>query len=582
MKTYLSRRIPVVVAAGLALAVLALAFPASASPGAPNPGHAWTELENHGTSGAPIDTYWLGTTADQALELRVNNERALRLEPASVTPNIIGGYGGNSVTPGVAAATIAGGGYSGAPCGDCPNRVTDDAGTVGGGTNNQAGNNAGTLEDAWVATVGGGSYNTASGEFSTVGGGLGNEAAAAYATVSGGGESSPGDTNTRNRVTDDYGTIGGGGNNQAGDAAGDTSDAPYNTVGGGEGNIASASYTHVLPATGHATVGGGQNNTASGPAATVGGGSYNTASQWFATVAGGATNTASSYRATVGGGGDNTASGVGSTVGGGLSNTAWGAGSTVGGGQGNDANGVYATVPGGLSNTAGGHYSFAAGRRATAISQGCFVWGDSSDTQITCEASDAFMVQAGGGVDLYSSSDLSTWCYLAPGGNSWSCSSDRNLKENFQPVDEQEVLAALAEVPISTWNMKAQDDSIRHMGPVAQDFYAAFGLGESDTSIGTADADGVALAAIQGLYQLSQEQAARIDALEKENAALQQRLDDLESRVSALEAGPGVSAAVSQASSSGLPAAWLLLGGGLALVLGGLVLAQRRLMGGGS
>jgi hypothetical protein len=134
-------------------------------------------------------------------------------------------------------------------------------------------------------------------------------------------------------------------------------------------------------------------------------------------------------------------------------------------------------------------------------------------------------------------------------------------------------------VPITTWNMKGQDDSIHHMGPVAQDFYQAFGLGESDTSIGTADADGVALAAIQGLYQLSQDQGARIQALEDENGSLQQRLDSLEARVSTLEAGTGTGAAVSTASSSGVPALWPLLGGGLALVLVGLVLG-RRLVGG--
>ncbi len=63
---------------------------------------------------------------------------------------------------------------------------------------------------------------------------------------------------------------------------------------------------------------------------------------------------------------------------------------------------------------------------------------------------------------------------------------------------------------------------------MAQDFYAAFGLGQDELHISTVDADGVALAAIQGLYQLSQEQAARIEALEVENAALKQRLDGLE------------------------------------------------------
>ena len=60
------------------------------------------------------------------------------------------------------------------------------------------------------------------------------------------------------------------------------------------------------------------------------------------------------------------------------------------------------------------------------------------------------------------------------------------------PVNGQAVLARLAEVPITTWNYETQDPTIRHMGPMAQDFHAAFGLGESERHIPTIDADGVA------------------------------------------------------------------------------------------
>lgn len=109
---------------------------------------------------------------------------------------------------------------------------------------------------------------------------------------------------------------------------------------------------------------------------------------------------------------------------------------------------------------------------------------------------------------------------------------------------------------------------------MAQDFYSAFAVGEDDGQLSTIDLDGVALAAIQGLYDLSQSQAARIEALEEENAALQQRLDGLEARLSALEDGTGGQTVVSPASSSGLPGMWLLLGGGLAVV--GLVLVRVR------
>jgi hypothetical protein len=108
---------------------------------------------------------------------------------------------------------------------------------------------------------------------------------------------------------------------------------------------------------------------------------------------------------------------------------------------------------------------------------------------------------------------------------------------------------------------------------VAQDF-AAFGYGESDLAINMQDADGVALAAIQGLYEISQEQAAVIEALQAENAAQQQQIDGLESRLAALEGARGPA----PAPRSGLPTGWLLLGG---LGLVAAVVVQRRLPGGG-
>jgi len=144
-------------------------------------------------------------------------------------------------------------------------------------------------------------------------------------------------------------------------------------------------------------------------------------------------------------------------------------------------------------------------------------------------------------------------------------------------VDGQEILASLADVPITTWNLKSQDPAIRHMGPVAQDFSAAFGLGESDTAISTIDADGVALAAIQGLYSLSQEQAVQIETLEEENAGLQEQLNDLEARVTALGGGAKPSGAAAW-PLSGFTAGWLALGGLVVVV--GLVLVQRRRVGG--
>ena len=92
---------------------------------------------------------------------------------------------------------------------------------------------------------------------------------------------------------------------------------------------------------------------------------------------------------------------------------------------------------------------------------------------------------------------------------SFANASDRNLKENFAPVNPREVLAKVAGLAVSRWNFKG-DAVTSHVGPMAQDFHAAFGLGTDDRHIATVDADGVALAAIQGLNQKVDEKDARI------------------------------------------------------------------------
>jgi len=107
-------------------------------------------------------------------------------------------------------------------------------------------------------------------------------------------------------------------------------------------------------------------------------------------------------------------------------------------------------------------------------------------------------------------------------------SSDASLKENFQPVEGREVLDRLAAVPIRTWNFKKDKAEVRHMGPVAQDFHAAFGLSGDARHIAPLDANGVALAAIQELDKSVQEKRSEIEALKKHNAELEARLAALE------------------------------------------------------
>ena len=84
-------------------------------------------------------------------------------------------------------------------------------------------------------------------------------------------------------------------------------------------------------------------------------------------------------------------------------------------------------------------------------------------------------------------------------GYSWTDASSRDLKENFATITPADILAKIASLPIYTWNYKTQNASSTHMGPVAEDFYSAFSLGNSSSSISTIDPAGVALAGIQGL-----------------------------------------------------------------------------------
>lgn len=98
--------------------------------------------------------------------------------------------------------------------------------------------------------------------------------------------------------------------------------------------------------------------------------------------------------------------------------------------------------------------------------------------------------------------------------------SDVNAKTNFAPVDQLNVLDRVLALPISEWSYKDDDPSVRHIGPMGQDFYKAFSLGFGETGISTLDTSGVALAAIQGLHSLVEQKDAEIASLRTEVAEL--------------------------------------------------------------
>ena len=296
----------------------------------------------------------------------------------------------------------------------------------------------------------------------------------------------------------------------------------------------------------YGTVGGGLANRAA-LFATVGGGVNNSALDGSATVAGGCQNVASGGGSTIGGGCGNRSSGVlPSTVGGGESNGASGSYGTVGGGYKNIASGYASTIAGGSNNTASGAQSFAAGNRAKTqtadptpiVHDGVFVWADRGAQlfDFNSVASNEFAVRASGGVRFVAAIDgagTPTWtCGVSGGaGGSWGCSSDRSLKTELIPLDVASVLERVAALPVYQWVAKDDPRRIPHAGPTAQDFMAAFGLGDNDKMIGFADAQGVAFAAIQGLNaKLRAERLTRdqeLDAMRRDLAAVRRLVESL-------------------------------------------------------
>ena len=327
----------------------------------------------------------------------------------------------------------------------------------------------------------------------------------------------------------------------------------WSTIGGGLANTTNGTFS---------TVAGGDNNSALGTETTVGGGSFNTATPSMgsrtgaSTVAGGDNNAATADYAFVGGGQENSASGSGSVVGGGVNNSAeegvdhgfnFGTGSsTISGGAGNLAAGAFSTVAGGIGNVANGEASFAAGCGASALYDASFVWASADPNQefggcLSPLANDSgpgqFVAEAWGGFFFYTSSlGRSVGATLPSGSGSWSSMSDRNSKQNFTNVDSSTLLAKIVSLPLSTWNYKTQPESIRHLGPTAQDFRAAFGLGEDDKHIATIDSEGVALAGIQALYKLNAEKDERISELKRALEDSSQQLGELKDQIQKLTA----------------------------------------------
>lgn len=366
---------------------------------------------------------WLEVTVDGTVLPRVRLSTGPYAFRVSTVDGATGGVlstklaiGTNHVNTGI-HAFVAGadnkaeGNYS-TIAGGQENRATGNVSVVSGGYRDSAtaqfatvSGGGGNWSGAHGATVGGGQENRASGQWATVAGGggfpTGNLAAGTGATVGGGGN---------NIARGDYSVVAGGGGGTAGDS--NTATGQRAAVLGGLRNSAVAEFSAIV---------GGQSNKATGGGSFIGGGLANTAGNFDVVVGGGQLNVASGLRSailgglrdsaigdysTVGGGYYNNAFGNYATLTGGANNRAYGDYSTISGGGGtnpadsNSAMGLGSAIPGGRRNAAMGNFSFAAGLRARAAHFGAFVWGDSTDADVSSDTSNQFKIRATNGMRL--------------------------------------------------------------------------------------------------------------------------------------------------------------------------------------
>ena len=137
---------------------------------------------------------------------------------------------------------------------------------------------------------------------------------------------------------------------------------------------------------------------------------------------------------------------------------------------------------------------------------------------------DSFTARYRGGYRLYSSdpgaSVPTTGVFLGPSSSAWGSISDKTKKEDFEEIDGEELLEKIAGLEIVKW--KYIGSTHQHLGPMAQDFYQAFKLGDGDDKmITTQDIEGVTIAGVQALEK-------RTKQLQKENEQLKERIERLE------------------------------------------------------
>lgn len=516
---------------------------------------------------------FLGSTNFQAVEIWAGGGRGLRMEPTvrdsahSNIINVVAGSAANFVSNGVYGATIAGGG-AGAYILTATNSVNGDFGTVAGGYGNTSGQEGTVAGGAWNTSLAGGA----------VGGGFGNQTSGGRSTISGG----------QNNVTSaGFSTIGGGVNNTNSGYEGTISGGSFNTttgenamIPGGRMNTAEGSYGFAAgyraksihdgtfvwadsteadfssstsnqfliratngvginknsPAsaldvngTVTATAFSGSGSALTGVAVLAGGNNF-TGDQIIGTgklgigvnppdaplhVASGSAGSVAANPASIAVF-ERSTSGYVSL----LAPSANELGILFGNPNANTDGGIIynnPSVPSGLEFRTGTNIT-----KMVVLANGNVGIGLTGPTNKLHVVGGATFSSGGTGANQ----DV-VW---TPGSASWSFTSDRHTKEKLIPVNSRNVLEKVAKLPVAEWSYIGY--SQRHIGPMAQDFHAAFPLNASDTSLNDADLHGVELAAIQGLNQKLEERIKEkdsvIEKLEQRTVALENTLRELQ------------------------------------------------------
>jgi len=337
------------------------------------------------------------------------------------------------------------------------------------------------------------------------------------ATIAGGGLNNFFGGSSSNKVTADFGAVGGGAFNTVSDH--------YGTVVGGYSNLAGGPYSVAMgrsaqasgtnaTAIGYRTQASGNYSLAAG-GESVASGSYSTAvgflcsAESFAATALGNASATANYSSALGRG---IAQGPDATA----------LGNSIASGRGSFAVGAA---------TASGDWSLASGANAFATNDHAFMWNGATSTPTYSSANNSVTFRAPGGYRFFTGTG-SGGAQLAAGATSWTTLSDRNAKKDIQPVNYREVLEKLSRVPVHGWRYRWEtNNEVPHLGPMAQDFKAAFYPGRDDKGISTLEFDGVELAAIKGLNEKLEQQAkekdARIAALEKDVVELKKWIAQL-------------------------------------------------------